>query len=107
MSRFGRFVAWLLPPSRPPDELSVAVAENEPQAEMMSQLFRREGIPCNYQSVSGVGFWAPWNPTGPREMIVNAADAARAKEVLNAAGHPHHQQPRKPKHRRRRSRLEG
>jgi hypothetical protein len=83
----------------------VAVAENEPHADMMSQLLRREGIPSNYQSVHGVGFWAPWNPTGPREVIVNAEDASRAKQVLSVAGHPHHQHPRKPKRRRRTPRL--
>lgn len=68
---------------------------------MMSQLLQREGIACNYQSVTGVGFWAPWNPTGPREIIVNGRDAAHAKQVLSAAGHPHYQQFRKPKRRRR------
>ncbi len=90
----------LLPPAAPPERVSVAVAENEPQAELMSQLLRREGIPSDYGSIGGAGLWAPWNPIGPRDIIVSASDAARAKEVLSTAGHPHHAHP-KPVRRRR------
>jgi len=96
-----RVAAWLLPPSAPADQVSVAIADNEPQAEMMTQLLDREGIPSNYQSIGGVGLWAPWNPTGPRDIIVNASDAARAKQALSAEGHPHLAQPQKPARRRR------
>jgi hypothetical protein len=102
MDPLHRFVSWLLPPATPPDQVSVAIANNEPQAEMMSQLLHREGIPCTYQSVGGVGLWAPWNPTGPRDIIVNAADATRAMQVLGADGHPHHAEPRRPVQRRSR-----
>jgi hypothetical protein len=88
VGRLRRVVAWLLPPSAPPDQVPVAIAENEPQAELMTQLLHQEGIACNYQSVGGVGLWAPWNPAGPRELIVNASDAARAKDVLSRRGAP-------------------
>lgn len=84
----------------------MAIADNEPQAEMLSQLLRREGIASTYQSIGGVGLWAPWNPTGPRDIIVNASDAARATQVLSTGGHPHHEH--QPVRRRRaRSRREG
>jgi len=82
MNPVHRIVSWLLPPAVPPDQVSVAIAANEPEAEMLSQLLDREGIASTYQSVGGVGLWAPWNPAGPRDIIVNASDAARAKQVL-------------------------
>ena len=101
MGLLRRAANWLLPPLAP-DQVSVAIAENEPQAEMMSQLLRGEGIPCNYQSIGGVGLWAPWNPIGPRDIIVRASDAARAKQVLTAEGHHPHSHPRQPARRRAR-----
>jgi hypothetical protein len=104
VSALGKLWSWLAPPQTAPDEVAVAVAPNEPLAQLMSQRLRSEGIPSNYQSVWGAGFSAPWNPIwSPREIIVNAADAARAKEILATAGHPHYDAPRKPKRRRRRS----
>ena len=102
MAGLRRLVNWLVPRSSPSAELVVAVAENEPQAEMMTQLLREAGIPSNYQSIHGVSLWAPWNPIGPREIIVTAADAARAKQILSQAGHPHHERPRKPRRRQQR-----
>jgi len=91
-----RALELLLPPAAPPDRLVVAVADNEPQAELITQRLRAEGIESLCQTVGGVGFWAPWNPIGPREIIVNARDAERALLVLEAAGHPHHDEPRRP-----------
>jgi hypothetical protein len=91
-----RIVDLLAPPAGGPDRLVVAVADNEPQAELITQRLRAEGIESMYQTVGGVGFWAPWNPIGPREIIVNARDAERALLVLDAAGHPHHDEPRRP-----------
>src|SRR5882757_1047982 len=102
MGLLRRVVARLVPPSAPPDQVSVAFADNEPQAEMMSQLLHRERIACNYQdvpsvqNVAGLRVWVTGasNPTSRREIIVNASDAARAKQVLGADGHPHHEHPR-------------
>ena len=90
MPSLRSLVNWLVPVDKP-QEVAVAVAENEPQAEMMTQLLRMAGIPSNYRSVQGINFWAPWNPTGPREIIVMAADASRARQVLSQEGHPHHE----------------
>ena len=109
MGLLRRAVGWLVPPSAPTDQVSVAFADNEPQAEMMSQLLRREGIACNYQDVPSVqnvaGFrvWVTgaWNPTSRREIIVNVSDATQAKQVLSGGGHPHHEHPRRPARRRR------
>ena len=88
----------------------MAFADNEFQAEMMSQLLQREGIACTYQdlpgvqNVGGLRVWVtgPW-PTSRREIIVNAADAARATQVLRTDGQPHHEHPRKPARQRLRS----
>ena len=101
-ARLTKLVGWLLPPRRLPDHIAVAVAENEPIAESLSQLLNRNGIPTNFQSVHGAGFWAPWNPTGPREITVRMADAARAKELLSEVSTPVDSHHRKAAHKRRR-----
>lgn len=80
----------------------MGVAENEPMAEMLVKRLREAGIPCYWRS--GPLWPTYWNPSAKRELIINAADFARAKELLRAGGHPHHQHPRRLKRRRPRRR---
>jgi hypothetical protein len=83
MSLLRRASAWLLPRSKPPDQVSVAIAGNEAQAEMMSQLLRQAGIPSNYRLVTDASPYPAQSPGARRDIIVNAADAERAASILS------------------------
>jgi hypothetical protein len=66
------------------DEVGVTVVGSEPEAELACQLLRAESIACYYRPTSfaagvGDGLASSWSP---REIVVRAADAQRARELL-------------------------
>jgi len=66
------------------DEVAVTVVGNEPEAELACSLLRTEKIPCYHRPTSyaagvGDGLVSTW---APREIVVRAADAVRARELL-------------------------
>jgi hypothetical protein len=66
------------------DEVGVTVVGSEPEAELACQLLRTENIACYYRPTSfaagaGDGFASMGTP---REIVVHAADAVRARELL-------------------------
>ncbi|MBA2440683.1 MAG: DUF2007 domain-containing protein [Thermoleophilaceae bacterium] len=64
----------------------VAIVANEPAADVLCSLLRTEGIRC-MQRVTDVGAGALDGvaPIGSREVLVNAGDAARARELVASA----------------------
>ena len=66
--------------------IRVAIVANEPAADMLCALLRTEGIRCMRRVTDvGAGALDGVAPTGSREVLVNAADAARARELLAAS----------------------
>ncbi|HEU5243811.1 MAG TPA: DUF2007 domain-containing protein [Gaiellaceae bacterium] len=66
------------------DEVGVTIVGSEPEAELACQLLRTENIACYYRSTSfaaGAGDGLA-SPGSPREIVVRAADAVRARELL-------------------------
>jgi hypothetical protein len=66
------------------DEVPVTVVGSEPEAELACDLLRTENIPCYYRPTSyaaGVGDGLA-SKFSPREIVVRAADAERARELL-------------------------
>ena len=66
------------------DEVGVRVVGSEPEAELACQLLRTENIACYYRPTTfaagaGDGLASGWTP---REIVVRAADARRARELL-------------------------
>lgn len=66
------------------DEVAVTVVGSEPEAELACRLLRTEEIACYHRPTSfaagaGDGLVSSW---GPREIVVRAADATRARELL-------------------------
>ena len=66
------------------DEVSVTVVGSQPEAELACQLLRMEGIACYsrptaYAAGAGDGLASLGSP---REIVVLAKDAARARELL-------------------------
>jgi Putative prokaryotic signal transducing protein len=69
------------------DEVSVTVVGSEPEAELACSLLRTENIACYHRPTSyaagvGDGLVSAWSP---REVVVRAADAVRARELLRDA----------------------
>ncbi len=69
------------------DEIGVTVVGNEPEAELACQMLRNEGLACfhrptNYAAGVGDGLASGW---APREIVVRAADAERARELLGTS----------------------
>ena len=65
-------------------EVAVTVVGTEPEAELACQLLRTENIACYFRPTSfaagaGDGFASMGTP---REIVVRAADAMRARELL-------------------------
>jgi len=60
------------------------VVGSEPEAEVICGLLRSEGIECAVQKTNFAVGAADGFPSaaGPREIVVHAADLARAREVL-------------------------
>lgn len=66
------------------DEVAITVVGSEPEAELACNLLRNEGIACYFRSTSfaaGVGDGLV-SPGSPREIVVRANDAERARELL-------------------------
>jgi hypothetical protein len=68
------------------DEVAVAVVGSEPEAELACSVLRAENIACYYRSTTyaagvGDGLVSGWSP---REIIVRAVHAPRARELLDA-----------------------
>jgi hypothetical protein len=66
------------------DEVPVTIVGSEPEAELACQLLRAADIACYYRSTTyaagvGDGLVSSWSP---REVVVRAADAQRARELL-------------------------
>jgi hypothetical protein len=66
------------------DEISVTVVGSQPEAELACELLRTEGIPCyhrptSYAAGAGDGLVSLGSP---REIVVLARDAGRARELL-------------------------
>jgi hypothetical protein len=62
--------------------VTVASAQNEPEAQMIIARLSAEGVDALYKR--GPGADAPqFGPGGGREIYVEAQDAARAREVLS------------------------
>jgi len=69
------------------DEVAVTVVGSEPEAELACRLLRTENIACYHRPTSyaagvGDGLVSTW---APREIVVRAADAGRARELLQDA----------------------
>ena len=66
------------------DEVSVTVVGSEPEAELACRLLRTEDIPCYHRPTSfaaGAGDGLV-SAGSPREIVVRAQDAGRARELL-------------------------
>jgi Putative prokaryotic signal transducing protein len=66
------------------DEVSVTIVGSEPEAEMACSLLRTEDIACYHRPTSfaaGAGDGLV-SPGSPREIVVRAKDAGRARELL-------------------------
>ena len=70
------------------DDIAVKIVGSEPEAELVCQLLRTEGLACfyrptNYAAGAGDGLAVSG---APREIVVRAEDAQRARELLMDAG---------------------
>ena len=66
------------------DEVTVTVVGSEPEAELACQLLRTENVDCYHRPTSfaaGAGDGLV-SLGSPREIVVRAADAVRARELL-------------------------
>jgi hypothetical protein len=67
------------------DAVVVAVAENEPEAEMLCNLLRDAGIECGYRDTPPIDSTIEdFTAAGRREFLVHADDVERARAVLPA-----------------------
>jgi hypothetical protein len=69
------------------DEASLTIIATGLEAEMICGRLRLEGIRCYYRMTDlGAGAWTGGMAlaSGPREVIVGAADLERARELLAA-----------------------
>jgi hypothetical protein len=69
------------------DEVVVKVVSGEPEADVACGLLRTAGIECWYRDTEAIddpfeGFTA----SGPREIVVHAADVDAARQLLHADG---------------------
>jgi hypothetical protein len=68
------------------DAIVVAVAENEPEAEMLCGLLRDAGIDCGYRDTAALDSTIEdFTAAGPREILVHADDLERARALLPAS----------------------
>ena len=66
------------------DEVAVTVVGSEPEAQLACQLLRTENIDCYFRPTSfaaGAGDGLV-SLGSPREIVVRAADATRARDLL-------------------------
>jgi hypothetical protein len=68
------------------DLVRVATVENEPEAELVVGLLRTEGISAMWQraefGAAGAGIGSAGGVSGPFDVLVQAHDAERARELL-------------------------
>jgi Putative prokaryotic signal transducing protein len=63
------------------DPVKVATARNQPEAEFIQALLREEGVPSMVRR--SAGFDVPdFLPVGPRDVLVPAAAADLARQIL-------------------------
>jgi hypothetical protein len=68
-----------------PDEVVVTVVETEPEAQIVCGLLRSSGIDCYYRDTEAIDSpLEDFTAAGAREIVVRAADADAAKELLAA-----------------------
>lgn len=61
----------------------VAVAENEPEAELLCNLLRDAGIECGYRDTAPIDSTIEdFTAAGPREILVHPDDLERARALL-------------------------
>jgi hypothetical protein len=63
--------------------VTLTVVPNEPQAEMIRALLETNGIESMQRPTDfGAGALDGWSPSGPREVLVRAADLEAARELI-------------------------
>ena len=63
----------------------VAVAENEPEAELLCNVLRDAGIECGYRDTPAIDSTIEeFIAAGPREILVHPDDLERAQALLPA-----------------------
>ncbi len=68
-----------------PDESVVTVVETETEAQIVCGLLRSNGIDCYYRDTQAIDSpLEDFTAAGAREIVVRAADAEAAKELLAA-----------------------
>ncbi len=68
-----------------PDEVVVSVVETETEAQIVCGLLRSNGIDCYYRDTQAIDSpLEDFTAAGAREIVVRAADAEAAKELLAA-----------------------
>ena len=65
------------------DVVVLTVVSGEPEAEIVCGLLRANGIECGYRDTEAIeSSLEDFTPSGPREILVRAADLEDAKLVL-------------------------
>jgi hypothetical protein len=68
-----------------PDETVLTVVETETEAQIVCGLLRSNGIDCYYRDTQAIDSpLEDFTAAGAREIVVRAADAEAAKELLAA-----------------------
>ena len=68
------------------DPVRLTIVGNEPEAEMLCDLLRSEGIECMHRVTDlGAGSLDGVAAVGPREVLVHAVDLERARELAAPA----------------------
>ena len=69
------------------DEVVVKVVSGETEAEIACGLLRSAGIKCGYRDTDVIDDpYEDFAASGPREIVVHAADADAARELLTDTG---------------------
>jgi hypothetical protein len=70
-----------------PDEVVVKVVSGEPEADIACGLLRTAGIECRYRETEAIDDpLEDFTASGPREILVSAADAEAARQLLADTG---------------------
>jgi hypothetical protein len=62
----------------------LTVVSGEQEAEIVCGLLRSAGLKCGYRDTEAITPMEDFTPSGPREVLVAAADVDEAKSVLAA-----------------------
>jgi hypothetical protein len=69
------------------DEIVVKVVSGEPEANIACGFLRSAGIDCWYRDTAAIDDpYEEFAASGPREIVVRAADADAARELLAGTG---------------------